>query len=79
MDSFWARNFAFWIFIKKILLMVGLIALYDYFYIGLAIMASSCLGFALMLYFFRPYTLPTMNDYHIISEGISIMCFVLFY
>jgi len=49
-DSFWARNFSFLIFIKKTLMMIGLIVLYDWLLAGLILMASSCAGLAIAIF-----------------------------
>jgi hypothetical protein len=49
-DSFWARNFSFLIFIKKTLMMLGLIVLYNWLLPGLILMASSCAGLAIAIF-----------------------------
>jgi len=78
-ESFWARNFSFWIFIKKAVLMLALIVLYDWLYVGLIVMSSICAAFGVFIFFVKPYTLPRMNDYHIISEAFLIICFGIIY
>ncbi|EAR84001.2 transmembrane protein, putative (macronuclear) [Tetrahymena thermophila SB210] len=78
-SKFITRNFAFWIFIKKLLMMSSLVLFYDYFYTNLIIMGSVCFLFAIMIYFFKPYTIVRMNDFHIFSEFLLIICFVLIY
>ncbi|KAL4431824.1 hypothetical protein ABPG74_015264 [Tetrahymena malaccensis] len=73
------RNFAFWIFAKKLLMMSSLVLLYNYLYVNLIFMSSVCFLFAIMIYFFKPYTIVRMNDFHIFSEFLLIICFVLIY
>ena len=59
--------------------MLALIVLYDWLYVGLIVMSSICAAFGVFIFFVKPYTLPRMNDYHIISEAFLIICFGIIY
>ena len=79
LDSFWARNFAFWIFLKKSLFMMALTVLYNHFEASLIFMCLVSLIFGLLILFIQPYTLPRMNTFHTISEILLVLSFGIVY
>lgn len=60
-------------------MMIGLIVLYNWLLPGLIMMACACAGLAILIFLIKPYTLPMMNGYHIISEMLLILCFKIIY